>query len=54
LADKVFDRGRFARILDLFPNKVFESARDRTMTTDQVMTFLDSDDKAAVDLLFWK
>ena len=54
LADKVFDRTRFAQILDFFPNKAFESAPDTRVTTEQVMIFLDGQDNQAADLLFWK
>ena len=54
LADKQFDRERFARILDVFPNKRFEKNRQQPVSTAEVMEFLSHEDNVADDLLFWK
>lgn len=51
---KSFDVDKFVRILDIFPNKVFESDKSRNLSSKEIIGFLGAPESATDDLLFWR
>ena len=49
-----FDLGKFAQILESFPNKVFESNPTVRVKTQDVLNYLSGRDRNFDDLLFWR
>lgn len=54
LAGKTHNPDAFARVLDLYPNKMFENNPGTQMKTKEVMEYLSGDDKEFDDLLVWR
>lgn len=54
LPGKRYDPGRFAQLLDTFPNKMLEKSPEARLSTAQILEYLDSTDGAFDDLYAWR
>jgi FkbM family methyltransferase len=54
LPGKRYDRDRFAKLLDAFPNRMLEQAPQAMLSTRQVLQYLESTDRAFDDLYVWR
>ena len=49
-----FDRDAFAKVLDSFPNKVFEANPTVKVGAQGILRYLDGRDRSFDDLLCWR
>lgn len=54
LPGKRYDHDRFAKILDAFPNKIFEKDPKTNLSSTKILRYLDGSDREFDDLYVWR